>query len=157
MAVIMIIEKPEDIFAKIKVLQIMIESTLNIVLSDTKDAEEWLEIVNKLDNNGIMTSILNIKTMIRKHGEKEEICSQIIGTIKRIGIIEDTIERNDWYTQMEELKEYFKDLNGGNNHNRNTTELNINSREHCTNFIRTPRQAKKWISHQRSTGLKKVA
>jgi hypothetical protein len=22
------------------------------------------------------------------------------------------VERNDWYTQMKELKEYFKDLNG---------------------------------------------
>jgi hypothetical protein len=37
--VIIIIEKPEVIFAKIKVLQIMIESTLNIVLSDTNDEE----------------------------------------------------------------------------------------------------------------------
>jgi Asp-tRNA(Asn)/Glu-tRNA(Gln) amidotransferase C subunit len=67
----MVIEKPEVIFAKIKVLQIMIESTLNIVLSDLKDAEGWLEILNNLDNNGIMTSILNIKMMIRKQVEKE--------------------------------------------------------------------------------------
>jgi hypothetical protein len=35
----MIIVKPEAIFAKVKVLQIMIESTLNLVMSDTKDAE----------------------------------------------------------------------------------------------------------------------
>jgi hypothetical protein len=91
--VIMITEKPEVIFAKIKVLQIMIESTLNIVLSDTKDAEGWLEIPNKLDNNGIMTSILNIKMMIRKNVEKEEIWSQYIDTIKIIGIIEDGIEK----------------------------------------------------------------
>jgi hypothetical protein len=63
---IMIIEKSEAIFAKIKVLQIMIKSTLNIVLSDLKDAEGWLEILNGLDNNGIMTSILNTKMMIRK-------------------------------------------------------------------------------------------
>jgi hypothetical protein len=76
--VIMTIEKPEVIFAKIKILQIMIESTLNIVLSDLRDAEGWLEILNNLDNNGIMTSILNIKMMIRKHVEKEEICSQFI-------------------------------------------------------------------------------
>jgi hypothetical protein len=36
----------------------------------------------------------------------------IYRTINRIVIIEDTIERNDWYSQMEELKIYFKDLNG---------------------------------------------
>jgi hypothetical protein len=110
--VIMIIEKPEVIFAKIKVLQIMIESILSIVLSDTKDAEGWLEILNKLDNNGIMTSILSIKMMIRKHAEKEDIRNQFIDTIKRIGIIDDARERNDWYSQKEELKLYFKDLNG---------------------------------------------
>jgi hypothetical protein len=108
----MIIEKPEVISAKIKALQIMIESTLNIVLSGLRDAEGWLEILNKLDNNGIMTSILNIKMMIRKQVEKEEISSQFIDAIKRIGIIKDTIERNDWYSQMEELEIYFKDLNG---------------------------------------------
>jgi hypothetical protein len=64
---IMIIEKSEVIFAKVKVLQIMIESTLNLVLSDTRDVEGWLETLGKLDNNGIMTAILNIKMMIRKH------------------------------------------------------------------------------------------
>jgi hypothetical protein len=37
---IMIINKPEIIFAKTKVLQIMIESTLNITMSDTTYAEE---------------------------------------------------------------------------------------------------------------------
>jgi hypothetical protein len=89
----------------------MIESTLNLVLSDTRDAEGWLETLNKLDNNGIMTAIRNIMMMIRKHEEKEEICNQIIDTIRRIGIIEDSIERKDWYIQIEELKEYFKDLN----------------------------------------------
>jgi hypothetical protein len=49
LAKIMIIEKPEVIFAKVKVLQIMIESTLNLVLSDTRDAGGWLETLNKLD------------------------------------------------------------------------------------------------------------
>jgi hypothetical protein len=38
--VIMQINKPGTQFAKIKVLQIMIENALNIVMSDTKDAEE---------------------------------------------------------------------------------------------------------------------
>jgi hypothetical protein len=108
---IMVIVKLEMIFAKVKVLQIMIESTLNLVLNDTKDAEGWLDTLNKLNYNGIMTTMLNIKMMIRKHEEKEEKCDQIISTIKRIGIIEDSIERNDWYMQIEELKGYFKDLN----------------------------------------------
>jgi hypothetical protein len=31
--------------------------------------------------------------------------------LKRIEIIQDSIERNDSYVQIEELKEYFKDLN----------------------------------------------
>jgi hypothetical protein len=91
--VIMTIEKPEVIFAKIKVLQTMIESMLNIVLSDLKDAEGWLEILNGLDNNRIMTSILNIKMMMRKRVEKEKICNQFVDTIKRIGIIEDVIKK----------------------------------------------------------------
>jgi hypothetical protein len=33
-------------------------------------------------------------------------------TINRFGIIESTIEMDDWYSQMEELKTYLKDLNG---------------------------------------------
>jgi hypothetical protein len=107
----MIIDKPELIFAKVKVLQIMIESTMNQVLSNTKDAEVWFETLNRLDNNGITTAILNIKMMIRLKEDKEEICKQIIDTLKRIEIIQDSKERNDWYTQIEELKEYFRDLN----------------------------------------------
>jgi hypothetical protein len=35
---IMIIDKPEVLFAKVKVVQIMIESSLNQILSNTKDA-----------------------------------------------------------------------------------------------------------------------
>jgi hypothetical protein len=62
---IMIIDKPGAIFVKVKVLQIMIESTLNIVMINTKDAEEWLETLNKIDSNGIMKAILNIKMKIR--------------------------------------------------------------------------------------------
>jgi hypothetical protein len=58
---ILIIDKQEMILAKVKVLQIMIESTLNQVLSNTNDAEGWLETLNKLENNGIMTVILNMK------------------------------------------------------------------------------------------------
>jgi hypothetical protein len=109
--IIMIIDKPEVIFAKTKILQIMIESTLNLVLSHTKDAEGWLEILNKLDNNGIMTAISRIKMKIMLHEDKEEICEQIIDTLKRREIIQDSIEINDWYAHIEELKEYFKDLN----------------------------------------------
>jgi hypothetical protein len=107
---IMTITLPELIFAKTKVLQIMIESTLNITMSDTKYAEEWLGILKKLDYNGIMTAILDLKMMIRKGEEKEYICKQFNDTLKRIGIIEDSIERNDWYIQMEDLKIYYKDL-----------------------------------------------
>jgi hypothetical protein len=92
---IMIIDKPEVIFVKTKVLQIMIESTLNLVLSMTKDAEGWLETLNKLDSNGIMTTILSIKMKIRLHEDKEEICEQKIDALKRIEIIQDSIERND--------------------------------------------------------------
>jgi hypothetical protein len=58
-----------------------------------------------------MTTILNIKLTIRLREEKEEISNQIIDTLKRIEIIQDSIERNDSYTQIEELKEYFRDLN----------------------------------------------
>jgi hypothetical protein len=36
---IMIIDKPEMIFAKVKILQITMECTLNQVLSNTKDSE----------------------------------------------------------------------------------------------------------------------
>jgi hypothetical protein len=88
----------------------MIESTLNITMSDTKDAEEWLDILKKLDYNGIMTAILDLKMMIRKGEEKEFIGKQFNDTLKRIGIIEDSIERNDWYTQMEDLKISYRDL-----------------------------------------------
>jgi hypothetical protein len=98
---IMIIDKPEMIFAKVKIRPIMIESTLNQVLSHTKDAEGWL------GNNRIMTAILNIKMMIRLKEDKEEICNQIIDTLKRIETIEYSGERNDWYTQREELNEIF--------------------------------------------------
>jgi DNA mismatch repair ATPase MutL len=108
---IMIIDKPEAIFVKTKVLQIMIESTLNLVLSGTKDAEEWLETLNKFENNRIMTAILSIKMKIRLHEDKEEICEQIIDTVKRIELMQDSIERNDWHIQMEELNEYFRGLN----------------------------------------------
>jgi hypothetical protein len=68
---IMSISKPEMIFAKTKVLQIMIESTLSLVMSDIDDAEGWLETLKGLDYNGIMTAILNIKMMMRKNVEKE--------------------------------------------------------------------------------------
>jgi hypothetical protein len=78
---IMIIDKQEAIFAKVKVLQIMIESTLNLVMSNTKEAEDWLETLNKIDNKGIMTVILNIKMKIRLQENKEEICEEIIDTL----------------------------------------------------------------------------
>jgi hypothetical protein len=55
----MIIDKPGAIFAKIKVLHIITENTLNLVLSDTKDAERWLETL--------------IKMKIRLYEDKEEI------------------------------------------------------------------------------------
>jgi hypothetical protein len=69
----MTISKPELIFAKTKVLQIMIESTLNITMSDIMEAEEWLDILKKLDYNGIMTAILDLKMMIRKGEMKDFI------------------------------------------------------------------------------------
>jgi hypothetical protein len=104
----MIISKSELIFAKTKVLQIMIECMLNITLSDTTEAEDWLDIVKKLDYNGIMTVILDLKMMIRKGAEKEFIGKQFNDTLRRIGIIEDSIERNDWYSQMQDLKDYYR-------------------------------------------------
>jgi hypothetical protein len=107
---IMVISKSELIFAKTKVLQIMIESTLNITLSDTREAEKWLDDLKKLDYNGIMTAILDLKMMIRKEVEKDYICKQFKDTLKRIGIIEDSMERNDWYSQMNNLKEYYREL-----------------------------------------------
>jgi hypothetical protein len=82
---IMTITLPELIFAKTKVLQIMIESTRNITMSDTKDAEGWLDILKKLDYNGIMTAILDLKMMLRKGEEKEFIGKQFNDTLKRIG------------------------------------------------------------------------
>jgi hypothetical protein len=94
-ASMMSISKPEMIFAKTKVLQIMIESTLNLVMSNTEDAEGWLETLKGLDYNGIMTAILDIKMMMRKNEDKETITKQFTETVKRIGIIEDSIERND--------------------------------------------------------------
>jgi hypothetical protein len=60
-----------------------------------------------------MTTILKIKMIIRLKEDKEEICKEIGDTLKRIGIIQDSIERNDWYAQIEELKEYFRDLSNG--------------------------------------------
>jgi hypothetical protein len=51
-----------------------------------------------------------LKMMIRKGKEKEFLCRQFNDTLRRIAIIEDSIERNDWYTQMEDLKIYYKDL-----------------------------------------------
>jgi hypothetical protein len=81
----MTITLPELIFAKTKVLQIMIESTLNITMSDTTYAEEWLDILKKLDYNGMMTAILDLKMMIRKGEEKEHFCKQFKDTLKRIG------------------------------------------------------------------------
>jgi hypothetical protein len=90
---IMIIVKLEAIFEKVKILQIMIESTLDLVMSDTKDAEGWLETLNKLDNKGIMTPILSIKMKIRLHEYKEEICEQINDTLKIIKIIQDSKEK----------------------------------------------------------------
>jgi hypothetical protein len=48
--------------------------------------------------------------MIRKGVEKEFIGKQFNETLKRISIIEDSIERNEWNSQMEELKIYYRDL-----------------------------------------------
>jgi hypothetical protein len=59
--VMMQIDKPETQFAKTKVLQIIIERTLSLVLSNTKEAKRWLIILKSLDNNGIMTAILDMK------------------------------------------------------------------------------------------------
>jgi hypothetical protein len=107
---IMIISKPELIFAKTKVLQITIECTLNITLSDPTESEEWLDILKKLDYDGIMTAIVDLTMMIRKEVGKEVIGKQFNDTLRRIGIIEDSIERNDWYSQMKDLKEYCREL-----------------------------------------------
>jgi hypothetical protein len=52
-------DKPEIIFPKVKVLQLMIERTLSLTMSKLQYAEEWLETLKKLDYNGIMTRILD--------------------------------------------------------------------------------------------------
>jgi predicted Zn-ribbon and HTH transcriptional regulator len=59
-----------------------------------------------------MTTILDLKKRIRLLDEKEEICKDINKLVKRINIIEDSMERKDWYEQLEEVKEYYKQLNG---------------------------------------------
>jgi hypothetical protein len=55
---IMVIFKPELIFAKTKVLQIMIKCTLNITLSDTSEAEEWLDSLKKQEGEVAASQIL---------------------------------------------------------------------------------------------------
>jgi uncharacterized protein with PIN domain len=80
-------------------------------MSKTKEAEGWLETLSKMDNNGIMAAILNIEMKIMLHESKKVECEEIIDTLKRIGVIKDSIERNDRYTQMEESKEYVRLLN----------------------------------------------
>jgi hypothetical protein len=52
------IDKSQTQFAKIRVLQIMIQSSLNIVLSVTKDTEEWLLILKSINYNGLMTTTI---------------------------------------------------------------------------------------------------
>jgi hypothetical protein len=97
---IMANDKPEMIFPKVKVLQIMIESTLSITMSNLQYAEEWLETLKKLDFNGILTRILDIKMMMRHEAEESEIAEKYNDTIKGIEIIDDALQRKDWYEQM---------------------------------------------------------
>jgi hypothetical protein len=107
---IMTISKPEMIYPKIRVLQIMIESTLSITMSELTYAEEWLETLKRIDYNGIMTAILDIKMMMRKAEEEEIICTRYTGALKRIEIIDDAIQRKDWLEQMRDLKTFYFEL-----------------------------------------------
>jgi hypothetical protein len=109
---IMINSAPEMIFPKIKVLQIMIESTLSLTLSDLQYAEEWLETLTKLDYNGVLTRILKIKLAMRKGEEEEVIAKEYMDTLKGIEIIEDAIQRKDWLNQMEDLKKFYEEISG---------------------------------------------
>jgi hypothetical protein len=76
-AVIMQRDKAEMHFAKIKVLQIMIESTLSLVISSTMDTEGWLINLKSINNNEIMIAILALKMRIRFREDKEAICKDI--------------------------------------------------------------------------------
>jgi hypothetical protein len=109
---IMTNSKPEMIYPKVEVLQIMIESTLSLTMSNLQYAEEWLETLKKLDYNGIMTRILDIKMMMRQKAEKIEIAAKYGETLKGIELVEDAIQRKDWYDQMEELKRFYTDISG---------------------------------------------
>jgi hypothetical protein len=70
-----------------------LECFLDIVLGDTKDGEGWLEVLMRIDYNGITTKILLIKLRIKKRQVKETIERRIKETMKRIEIIEDAIEK----------------------------------------------------------------
>jgi hypothetical protein len=109
---IMTNSKPEMIYPKVKVLQIMIESTLSIVMSDLHYAEEWLKTLKKLDYNGIMTRILEIKMMMRQDAEENEIAMKYCETMKGIELVEDALQRKDWYEQMEDLKRFYSEISG---------------------------------------------
>jgi hypothetical protein len=71
-----------------------------------------METLNKLDYNGILTRILDIKMAIRREEREEEITTKYEETMKGIEIIEDAIQRRDWYEQMEELKRFYTDISG---------------------------------------------
>jgi hypothetical protein len=109
---IMINSAPEMIFPKIKVLQIMIESTLSLTLSNLQYVEEWMETLTKLDYNGILTRILKIKLAMRKEEEEEIIAKEYMDTLKGIELIEDAIQRKDWYNQMEDLRKFYEEISG---------------------------------------------
>jgi hypothetical protein len=85
---IMANNKPEMIFPKVKVLQIMIESTLNITMSNLEYAKGWLETLKSIDFNGIMTAILDLKMKMRKEVDENEITTQNNEKLKRIEIID---------------------------------------------------------------------
>jgi hypothetical protein len=90
----------------------MIESTLGIVLSDTKDAEEWLMNLKSVDYNCILTTIFDKKMCMRLKEDKDAICTDMNKWIEKIRIIEESRERKDWYDEIEETKEFCKQFDG---------------------------------------------
>jgi enolase len=68
--------------------------------------------LKSINNNGITPIILDLKMRIRLLDIKEEIRKCVNKLVERINIIEDSMKRKDWYEQLEEVKEYCKQLNG---------------------------------------------
>jgi hypothetical protein len=90
----------------------MIEIKLDIVMLNTADDERWLDTLKSIDSNGLMTAILNLKKRIRILDYDEDLQKDLKQLLGRINKLKDSEERKEWYEQIREIKEYYKQIKG---------------------------------------------